>query len=279
MSKNNHSTPPQPSSETATVAQGIAQLVDGIGEPTMGKVVLEFLRAQSLFDSALVLMYRLKHRPTVLIDALDHSMRSNDVDSYTAGAYLLDPMRKHALTLRAAEVVRLSDITDEDFRSGEYFQTDYAASHLSDEVNFLIPVAPEQVIAVCLERSQSLTPFADAEVERFRDWLPMFSAVLKRHVVALEHRTETATPRVADREHDRLEARLTKFGTDALTPHEHEVVQHLLNGASAPDIAGRLSLSLQTVRVHRRNIYEKLEVSSLGQLFSLAMHALLGERV
>lgn len=261
--------------EATAVAQGVARLVEALGEPFMGEAILTFLRTQSLFDSALVLMYRRKQRPQVLADALAHPMRSNDIESYLAGAYLLDPMRTHALTLRKAKVVQLKDLIDEDFRASEYFRTYYAASHLSDEVNFLIPVAAEQVIAVCLERSQTLAPFADAEVERFRSWLPMLSAMLHRHVMSPGWSARTAAQTPADREHDRLEARLATFGSDSLTPREHEVVQHLLSGASAPDIAGRLSVSLQTVRVHRRNIYEKLDVSSLGQLFSLAMRAVL----
>jgi DNA-binding NarL/FixJ family response regulator len=65
------------------------------------------------------------------------------------------------------------------------------------------------------------------------------------------------------------------FGATLLTRREHEVVQHLLHGTSAPGIASRLHVSLQTVRVHRRNIYAKLDVSSLGQLFALAMNSLL----
>ena len=120
--------------------------------------------------------------------------------------------------------------------------------------------------------------FDDAEIARFRDWLPMLSAVLKRHVQAFDSQAETQPSAITDDEHNRLEARLEKFGSESLTPREHEVVQHLLSGASAPDIAALLSVSLQTVRVHRRNIYEKLDVSSIGKLFSLAMHAVLGDQ-
>lgn len=265
--------------EVTVIAQGVGRLVEAIGGSSIGEAVIAFLRTQSLFDSALVLMYRRQQRPQVLADASAHPMRRNDIESYLAGAYLLDPMRTHALTVRKTKLVQLKHLIDEDFRASEYFRTYYAASHLSDEVNFLIPIAPGQVIAICLERSQSLAPFADAEVERFRSWLPMLSAVLHRHVMSPSWSAKAATQTPTDREHDRLEARLATFGTESLTPREHEVVQHLLGGASAPDIADRLSLSLQTVRVHRRNIYEKLDVSSLGQLFSLAMHAVLDKYV
>ena len=188
---------------------------------------------------------------------------------------MLDPFRMYARGLHEAEVVRLRDVTSEDFRSSEYFRTYYLGSHLSDEINFLIPVLPDQVAAVGIGRSQSLLPFDDAQIVNFCSWLPMISAVMRRHLALPGALADLQAREREDHEHNRLEARLATFGTNSLTPREHEIVQHLLRGSSAPDIAGRLSVSLQTVRVHRRNIYSKLEVSSLGQLFSLAMHNLL----
>ena len=264
-------------SSAAGVASAAARLVDELGTPSIGEAVLAFLRTQAFFDSALILSYQQNRRPRVLTEALAHPLRSNDVESYLAGAYLLDPFRMYAQTLRKPAVLRLQDITSEDFRSSKYFQTYYFASHLADEVNFLIPVASGQTLAVGLGRSQPLAMFADAEIERFRNWLPLISTLLVRHVEMSETAEVAGSGPISDREHDRLEARLAKFGAACLTPREHEVVQYLLRGSSAPDIAGSLSLSLQTVRVHRRNIYEKLEVSSLGQLFTLAMHTLLSK--
>ena len=257
------------------VASAVARLVEELGTRSLGSAVLEFLRTQGFFDSALILLYPRTRRPRVLFEALAHPLRSNDVETYLAGAYLLDPFRIHAQTLRKPALVRLRDIVAEDFRSGEYFRNYYVASHLIDEVNFLIPVVGKQVVAVCLGRSQSLAPFGEAEIARFRSWLPMLSAVFRRHVAMPGAIQDAHAARINDREHDRLEARLATFGSDLLTPREREVVQHLLRGISAPDIAGRLSVSLLTVRVHRRNIYDKLDVSSLGQLFSLAMHSVL----
>jgi len=260
------------------VARAVARLVEELGKPSLGVAVLDFLRARAFFDSGLILLYRPRRKPRVLVEALAHPLRGNDVEAYLAGAYLLDPFRMHAQTLREPAVVRLQDITADDFRSSEYFRTYYGASRLTDEVNFLIPLAADQgcsAVAVCLGRSQSLAPFDDAQIAGFRAWLPMLSAVLRRHVAMLGNIEGTRSAELEDREHDRLEARLAMFGATLLTRREHEVVQHLLHGVSAPAIAARLHVSLQTVRVHRRNIYAKLDVSSLGQLFALAMHSLL----
>lgn len=46
-----------------------------------------------------------------------------------------------------------------------------------------------------------------------------------------------------------------------LTPREQEVLRHVADGESAPDIATRLYIETSTVKTHLQNIYEKLGVS------------------
>lgn len=48
----------------------------------------------------------------------------------------------------------------------------------------------------------------------------------------------------------------------ALTPAEHKIVLHLLDGLSATTIAERLGIAVGTVRTHVRRIYQKINVSS-----------------
>jgi DNA-binding NarL/FixJ family response regulator len=47
-----------------------------------------------------------------------------------------------------------------------------------------------------------------------------------------------------------------------LTPREREVLQLLLAGLTNEEIAEKLSLSIETVKTHRRNIYRKLSVKN-----------------
>jgi DNA-binding CsgD family transcriptional regulator len=45
-------------------------------------------------------------------------------------------------------------------------------------------------------------------------------------------------------------------------------VEHTLKGHSAEAVGRILGISPGTVRIHRRNIYAKLRISSQGELFS-----------
>jgi DNA-binding NarL/FixJ family response regulator len=55
-------------------------------------------------------------------------------------------------------------------------------------------------------------------------------------------------------------------GSDLLTPREADVLELLQQGATNGQIAHSLSIGLETVRTHARNIYRKLGISSRRDL-------------
>jgi len=83
----------------------------------------------------------------------------------------------------------------------------------------------------------------------------------------------------ADETHRYIGFRLLRDGDDfravyadldkvfQLTPTEHRVLGELIEGRTADVIARAMSLSIETVRSHIRNIYAKLGVSSREELF------------
>jgi DNA-binding NarL/FixJ family response regulator len=56
------------------------------------------------------------------------------------------------------------------------------------------------------------------------------------------------------------------LGPELLTPREADVLEHLQAGRSNAEIALALSVSVETVRTHRRNIYRKLGVRTRREL-------------
>src|SRR4029450_7781327 len=59
-----------------------------------------------------------------------------------------------------------------------------------------------------------------------------------------------------------------RFGEGRLTAREAELVEPVLKGNSSEAIGKRLGIATGTVRIHRKNIYMKLGISSQGELFS-----------
>ena len=59
---------------------------------------------------------------------------------------------------------------------------------------------------------------------------------------------------------------LSLEGSDLLTPREADVLELLQEGATNAQIAQRLSIGIETVRTHARNIYRKLGIASRRDL-------------
>jgi DNA-binding NarL/FixJ family response regulator len=58
-------------------------------------------------------------------------------------------------------------------------------------------------------------------------------------------------------------------GAELLTPREAEVLELLTDGRTNAQIAQRLTIGIETVRTHARNIYRKLGINSRRELGSL----------
>jgi LuxR family maltose regulon positive regulatory protein len=58
--------------------------------------------------------------------------------------------------------------------------------------------------------------------------------------------------------------------TESLSEREIEVLQLIAEGLTNPEVAARLFLSLNTVKVHTRNIYGKLDAHSRTQAVARA---------
>ena len=60
---------------------------------------------------------------------------------------------------------------------------------------------------------------------------------------------------------------------NSLTQREKEVMQHVVAGTLNKDIAKKLEISIKTVEVHRANVMEKMQVSSVADLVRASLVA------
>lgn len=58
---------------------------------------------------------------------------------------------------------------------------------------------------------------------------------------------------------------------ERLTPREHDILNHLLEGGTAREIAATLGISARTVEAHRAHIMEKFGVSRIPDLLRLLL--------
>lgn len=244
-----------------------------LGQESFPASLADVLRCQVEFDSMLVLRYSADGPPVILHDDFQHQLRCNNLDTYLEGAYLLDPYFIKATKDRAEGLFRLQDIVAPDFIMSPYFRMYYKHSHVSDEVNFLVQLDQGRIFAVSIERATTTIPFNDYDYAVLEALFPVI-AELARADWRLQLQSGKRGPNPCAR-HESLRQRIAAFGENRLSPREREVVQLLLRGYDTREACAALGVTVGTVRVHRKNIYRKLDVSSIGGLFATVLDSVI----
>ena len=224
-------------------------------------------------DSLIVLAYKAADTPVVLLDDLHPEERDVFFDAYLTGAYLLSPFYQACMDAGPPGLYPLSEIAPDDFFDSEFFKLYYAPADLIDEAGYVLPMGDEGAILVSIGRARSGTPFQAEEIGRLRAFAPVLAAAVRHH---WRPRPGEALPEGAWQPAIRAQVRLAfeNFGTSLLTGRERDVALLMLRGHSSKSAARVLTVSPETERVHRRNIYEKLRISSQAELCSLFFRAL-----
>jgi DNA-binding NarL/FixJ family response regulator len=81
------------------------------------------------------------------------------------------------------------------------------------------------------------------------------------------------TPRRSKKQMKKRTPRKSSVGKSmgGLTPRQREILKLVSQGHTNRDIAGRLSISVRTVEVHRFNLMRRLRVRNVAQLLRQAL--------
>lgn len=246
------------------------RIVERIGSDGFPAALAAGLRELVAIDFVVAFGYPGSSRPLDLYDDFPDDRRRLHVEEYLEGPYLLDPFFLASLDQGRSGLWRLREIAPDRFYQGEYFRNYYVQTGLSEEIGYLVDVNPGLTVVVSLMRTDRR--FTAAEVRTLGQVWPVVAAASRRHWQDLP--LTVGEPSTAIRQG--IEQAFRTIGAGILTPRERQVVEHTLRGHSA-EAAGRiLGISPGTVRIHRRNIYSKLRISSQGELFSHFITAMLG---
>ncbi|MFK7875153.1 MAG: helix-turn-helix transcriptional regulator [Paracoccaceae bacterium] len=245
-----------------------AQIVDALEDDAMPEVLSKALKSITDFEYTVIFGYVGSARPLALYDDFTPKRRLMHVDDYQEGPYLLDPFFLSATGDVEPGLWRLSEIAPDRFYQGEYFRSYYAQTGLAEEVGFLVKVHENLTIVVSLMRTTR--KFSKTEMRALKAVWPVLDAACRRHWrdTAIEMYDQMPTTNL------NIERAFREIGEGMLTPREREVVELTLRGHSADALGKLLGISSGTVRIHRKNVYAKLRISSQGELFSVFIKAL-----
>nr|WP_319948682.1 helix-turn-helix transcriptional regulator [uncultured Shimia sp.] len=186
--------------------------------------------------------------------------------SYLNGAYLLDPLHQLHVTTAPPGVYRLKDIAPDHFARNRYYIDYYVNTTMVDEIAFVSYPNTGVTLQLCLGRDKkSGRKFTAHQIKTAHEIFPIVSALLNRHWSSLnsigsfdEKGTVAALKERADRVLD-----------VQLTQRQAEIVFLILKGHSSNSVALHLGIAYQTVKVFRRQVFKKCQISSQAELFSM----------
>lgn len=245
----------------------LARCIDSIGGSDFPKQIADLCKELSGADTVYVTAL-FENDPIEEIYS-NHSIAQHRtaLETYTKYAYFLDPLFQRFREGSKDELVRLSAISPDNFKNSEYFQLFYKDMGLQDECAILVRISPHSAVCFSLGVHEAGRP---TKYERLALAFPAIVSVAKRHWTRLEPGKIDGTGRLAAQ----LDVTFNAFGTSVLSPREAEIARLILKGHSSKSIAREFDNSPETIKVHRRRLYQKLEIASQGELLSLFLSAL-----
>ncbi len=260
----------------------LGALVDDIEAADLPKRLVRALGCLVPFELAAAFVYRGRSRPLNLYDNFELADAKKGIAAYVENTYVLNPFYQASKKGLADGVYRIRDLAPDAFFESEYYKTHRVLPDHSEEIGYITEDWPESLeeidIAITLEpdvvcelsvyRSLRNRGFADDELARLIQVVPVLGALLRRYWAWFGAAKLEASP-----PDHRIDQIFAGFGAEVLTEREREVTQLILRGHSSESIGFNLGISLGTVKTHRKNAYAKLGISSQSELLSLFLQA------
>lgn len=229
----------------------VAHLIDYIGELVS-------------HDLITVVRYSASHQP----EFISHRKFSDAmVRQYLDIYYVHDPFYAFWRAKRRPGIVPLRTLATQEVKRGQYIAEFLGQSVICDEVGVLMEDGGDWCLGIFLDRTAR--NFTRAEIEKLAQRFPVIAAL---HALDIRARrpgfSRTDLPSVPGRKPTGSQPEKLPAGLwPSLSSRERELVELILAGHPSANIAGRLGITIGTVKNHRRRIYGKLDITTERELF------------
>jgi DNA-binding CsgD family transcriptional regulator len=237
----------------------LGEIIDAIGEPNFPSVTAVELQRLTHFDLAAVILHRKTRESSVIFDDFDAVGGRLGVETYVRTTHQMNRM----LYARRQGAIRARDFAQKRLEITRSLQS-WVVAAPDEELGYRTVGWPEnyEEIGLYFEGWDGIVEFG---LYRERSRTPASSHVL--HMLQNLRRPLAA----AFERHRKFVGRAQSARwAEMLSRREKEVCDLLLKGCTSDAIALRLRITRNTVKDHRKNIFHKLQIGSLAELFVLA---------
>ena len=267
--------------DTSIISE-LADMIGAMGSIDFAVKLDEFVAGLADYDMTAIFVYSKKQLPILLYDGFREHGTKSALNNYLKGSYLLDAVYQSAVANPREGLSRLRDLAPDEFFNSDYFHTwavhpciSADSGSLAEEIIFFKTLSCGAMATYSLMRNNDKSPFNDTEFSRLKSYEQVICNAIERNWFDLKTTESEDSTREWTRSSENMEHGFETFASDKLTPRECMVVRLLLQGHSVASTAQELSIAPGTIKNHKKNIYLKLNISSMSELFSLFIHHIL----
>jgi DNA-binding CsgD family transcriptional regulator len=245
----------------------LARAIASLRREGFAVALWDLCKALAVPDNLIVLAYRDAGPPILLLHRAETPRVFARLQTrYLAGAYRLDPYFELHLARATDGAYRIRDIAPDAFQRSRYFTEYFAETSLIDEIAFVTALGAGLSLNLCLGRDASSgRVFSQADMAAATRMAPVVLALARAQWQGLEGGAGPVEDTPA------LLIKAAQRHGIALSPRQAMVALLILRGHSTPSIGLQLGVSPQTVKVFRKQLYQRCGISSQGELFSLML--------
>ncbi len=153
----------------------------------------------------------------------------------------------------------MSQVAPEHFELTEYYQRYFRLDVVADEIQFNCQLEGDRTLCLSLGSRQRFSGEQIAVLSLIQPWV---LGLLRQRLAYETNETvaRAAAPAVVD-----WRVQLTARALDG--------GRLMLSGCSSKEIARKLEICAETVKVHKKHMYSKLDMKSRSELFSIFLQA------
>ncbi|SHO57914.1 helix-turn-helix transcriptional regulator [Vibrio quintilis] len=251
--------------------KALAEMVRALGNTSFPETLSHFVSKLVRFDNLIVIVYHKNHNPEELYRESDNPLVYQRMQShYLNAAYLLDPFYHVVRSGIQTGIHSIFDLAPDQFKHTSYFSEYYHDTTLIDEFALFARLGHETTLTACFGRDKTRgIPYSKAELQSLKSFEHVLSALCSQHW--RDYQPQEGKNVVLPPVTDRLRAVLVNQHGISLSARQAEVALYILQGHSSLSISLNLGISKETVKVFRKQLYAKCNISSQAELFSLLM--------
>lgn len=253
--------PPDPAAPGAE-HEHLAAAISALHSPGFMPALTGYINAVCPITGAFVTHLARSRPPAHLYDTVSSDRRSAVIEPYLKSAYHLDPFFDVFLSGPRDAVLRLRDVAPDRFRRSTYYRRYYGKIDLVDESAILVALPDGTAVFYSIGRNGGAPRFSTRDIAQLRARLGVIAALTRTHLAQAGPATTQGDLG------EEVSRALSSFGESQLTPREREVATLILKGHSSASISEVTGIAVGTVKIHRRNLYRKLGISSQSELLS-----------